>query len=386
MLAEGAKRVVFEVPEDFPAEQAACLATGLHMGLYGFLRYKTGKQPDPPTLTLVHPEARWRTAAKRGLPVAAGVALARDLVNTPAEDMGPSELEAEARKVGEQAGLKVRVLDAKRCERMGMGALTAVGRASDDPPRIVVLEHRGAPRSKDWLALGGKGICFDTGGLDLKPASGMLLMKKDMGGAATVLGTALALGLGKVKANVRIYLAIAENAVAGNAFRPGDVLRAMNGTTIEIGNTDAEGRLVLADAVCLAVKEGATRIVDAATLTGAAMIALGRIYVPMMGNDDDLVAALETASEATGERVWRLPADDEYREHIRSNIADIKNVGRGREAGVIAAGLFIEHFAGDVPWAHLDISPASGADSPHDLGPEGATGVMVATLAELARK
>lgn len=372
------------VPAGYEPATASPVVRGIGLGLYRFDRYKTSPQPALPKVAFVSPTAGWTRAARAALPLVEGALLTRDLINTPAEHMGPSELEQAAREVARQTGMKIRVLGAGRCERMGMGALTAVGRASTRPPRLIVLEHQGAPRSKGFFAFAGKGIVFDTGGLDLKPPSGMLLMKKDMGGAATLLGAALALGQRGVRKNLRFYLAVAENSVAGNAIRPGDVVTALDGTTIEIGNTDAEGRLVLADAIALAVKEGARRVLDIATLTGAAMIALGRVRVPMMSNDDAYAEALAEAADAVGEKVWRLPGDPEFREHIKSKIAEIKNVGKGREAGVIAAGLFLEHFAKDLPWAHLDISPASWADSAHDLGPEGATGAMVPTLVQLA--
>ncbi|UCF69344.1 MAG: leucyl aminopeptidase family protein [Acidobacteriota bacterium] len=377
-------RAALELPRSLAPHTADAIVVGLSSGLYGFDRYKTGPRVAPPVVQIVPPNAAWGRAARSGLALAEAVTLARDLVNTPAEDLGPEELEKEARRVARDGGLKIRVLDRQRCARMGMGALLAVGRASTRAPRLIVLEHRGAPRSRECLALVGKGIVFDTGGLNLKSAAGMLLMKKDMGGAAIVLAAAQAVAAQKLKRNVRFYLAVAENAVAGNALRPGDVIRALNGTTIEIGNTDAEGRLVLADAVSLAVREKATRIVDAATLTGAALIALGRLRVPLMGSDERLLADIERAAEQTGERVWRLPADAEYAEALKGKVADLKNIGKGGEAGVITGGLFIGHFAGKVPWAHLDISPASWADGGHDLGPEGATGVMVTTLARLA--
>jgi leucyl aminopeptidase len=384
LLAENAASAAVTLPTKLAADTAASIVLGLGRALYRFDRYQTKPPPPMPSVTIAAPNAGWAQAARQALAVVEGVVLTRDLINTPAEDMGPDQFEEAARRVGKQTGLRVRVLNASRCAQMGMGALTAVGRASTRPPRLISLEYRGAPRSKDVLALAGKGICFDTGGLDLKPADGMLLMKKDMGGAAAVLGTALAVGRIKPKRNVRFYLAVAENSVSGNAIRPGDVLTALDGTTIEIGNTDAEGRLVLADAVSLARREGATRIVDAATLTGAALIAFGRIRVPMLANDDEIGAAVESAAEAVGEKVWAMPTDPEYHDQIKSKIADLKNVGKGREAGVIAAGLFIGHFAGDVPWAHLDISPAAWAESAHDLGPEGATGVMVPTLTRVA--
>lgn len=385
LLREQVAVAAVQLDESFTPASAQAVILGLGQALYSFDRYK--KTPAKmPKITIGSPSREWTRAAKRALLILDGVLLTRDLVNTPAEDMGPSELEAEARRVAITAGLKIRVLGAGRCAKMGMGALSAVGRASDDPPRMIVLEYRGAPRSKKILSFLGKGICFDTGGLDLKPPSGMLLMKKDMGGAATLLGAALALGQLSPKTNLRFYLAIAENNVSSNAFRPGDVVTALDGTTIEIGNTDAEGRLVLADAAALAVREGASRIIDAATLTGAAMIALGRVRVPILGNDDSLLTELEDAADACGEKLWRMPVDPEYRAHINSKIAEIKNVGKGREAGVIAAGLFIGHFVGETPWAHLDISPASWRDSASELGPAGATGRIVPTFVQLASK
>jgi leucyl aminopeptidase len=383
LLAERAGSAAVLVPDDAPDEAAEAVVLGLSRGLYRFDRYRTGAPPLP-DVTLAVPRRSFEKAGRRALDLARGIRLARDLVNTPAEEMGPDELEVEARRVARQGGLSVRVYDRARLRRMGAGALLAVGRASPRAPRMVVLEHRGAPRSDEWLALAGKGVTFDTGGLNLKPAEGMVLMKKDMAGAAAVLGAALAVGRQRPKRNVRFYLALAENAVAGNALRPGDVIRALDGTTIEIGNTDAEGRLVLADAVALAARDGASRILDVATLTGAALVALGRVRIPLVGNDEAWLAEVERAAALAGERVWRFPADAEYRDAIRSRIATLKNTGKGSEAGVLAGALFIGHFAGTVPWAHLDISPTSWADAEGDLGPEGATGVTVPTLARLA--
>ena len=383
LLAERVRSAAVVVPDDVPDAAAEAVLLGLSRGLYRFDRYRSDPPPLP-EVTLAVPRRSFEKAGRRALDLARGIRLARDLVNTPAEDMGPEELELEARRVARQGGLSLRVFDRARLRRMGAGALLAVGRASPRAPRLVVLEHRGAPRSDDWLALAGKGITFDTGGLNLKPAEGMALMKKDMAGAAAVLGAALAVGRQRPKRNVRFYLALAENAVAGNALRPGDVIRALDGTTIEIGNTDAEGRLVLADAVALATREGASRIVDVATLTGAALVALGRVRVPLVGNDEAWLAEVERAAALAGERVWRFPADPDYKDAIRSRIATLKNTGKGSEAGVVAGALFIGHFAGSTPWAHLDISPASWADAEGDLGPEGATGVMVPTLARLA--
>jgi len=383
LLAERVRTAVVRLPEEVADGAAAPIVLGLSRGLYRFDRYRSTRGRSC-RITVVSPRRSFEVAGRAALPVAEGIDLARNLVNTPAEEMGPDEVEAAARRVAAETGLAIRVVDRKQLERAGAGALLAVGRASPRAPRIVILEHRGGTRPDEWLAFAGKGITFDSGGLNLKSAEAMALMKKDMAGAATVLAAALAAGRNGARKNLRFYLALAENAVAGNALRPGDVVRALDGTTIEIGNTDAEGRLVLGDTVALAVRDGAARILDVATLTGAALVAMGRVRVPLMGNDADWIAEVERAADGTGERVWRFPTDPEYRDAIRSRIADIRNTGKRNEAGVIAGGLFIGHFAGRTPWAHLDISPASWAESDGDLGPSGATGVMVPTLSRLA--
>lgn len=383
LVAERTRSASIALPGELPDAAAAPIVLGLARGGYRFDRYRPTRVPSC-RIAIAAPRRSFELAGRNALPVAEGIELARDLVNTPAEEMGPDEVEAAARRVADAAGLAIRVLDRRQLERAGAGALLAAGRASPRAPRIVILEHRGAGPRGGWLAFAGKGVTFDTGGLNLKSTEGMALMKKDMAGAATVLGAALAAGRRRVPRNLRFYLALAENAVAGNALRPGDVVRALDGTTVEIGNTDAEGRLVLGDTVALAVREGAERVLDVATLTGAALVALGRVRVPLLGNDPEWLAEVERASDEAGERVWRFPTDPEYREAIRSRIAQIRNTGKRNEAGVIAGGLFIGHFAGRTPWAHLDISPASWAESDGDLGPSGATGVMVPTLARLA--
>jgi leucyl aminopeptidase len=262
---------------------------------------------------------------------------------------------------------------------MGLGCLLGTGQGSHRPPCLVELAIPGKGRP---LALCGKGVCFDTGGLDLKPEKAMALMRKDMAGAATVAAALAAAKARGCRRPVTAFLPLVENAIGPMAMRPGDVLTAGDGTTVEIGNTDAEGRLILADAIVRARAADAAAIVTVATLTGAALVALGRIHVPLMGTDDHLLAAIERAAAAAGERVWRLPMVDEHRQAMRGTVADLRNDGDG-EAGCITAGAFMAHFARDTPFAHLDISPASWIPKGHDLGPAGATGVMVATLVRL---
>jgi len=382
LLATKQDTVALLLPAAVTLAALEAIVLGLTQGMYAWDRYLPAKATRLRRLVLVHPgaDAAWQRPAQLALHAAACVAECRDQVNTPAEDCGPDHIEAAARAWARAAGLKLTLHDEAACRRLKLGALLAVGRASHRAPRLLVLDWPGTSsgRAKP-LALCGKGVCFDTGGLDLKTAKGMELMRKDMGGAATVLAAMRILAARRCPRPVRAYLPLVENAVGPDAMRPGDVLTAGDGTTIEVGNTDAEGRLILADAMVQARRDGAAGLVTVATLTGAALVALGRIHVPLMGTHDGLVGAIETAARATGEKVWRLPLDDEHRAKVRGIAATLTNDGDG-EAGCITAGAFLAHFAKGLPFAHLDISPMCWMTRPHDLGPVGATGVMVSTL------
>jgi len=374
--------VDLQLPPGLPEDGARALVLGCHQAAYRWDRYQSEAPPRPSRLRLIGLDERISLPRLQAL--ADATALSRDLTNTPAEDLGPAEFVSAARRAARGTGLRITVFDAAECRRRKLNCLLTVGRASTRPPRLLRISWPGRKADKrKTLALCGKGICFDTGGLNIKVGDGMLLMRKDMGGAATVLGAMLAIAAAGARRPVTAYIALADNAIAGNAFRPGDVLHAADGTSIEIGNTDAEGRLVLADAVALARREGAAEIVSVATLTGAALIALGRVRVPLMGNDENLLGNCESAAASAGEKVWRLPFDDEYRAMLAGSVAQLNN-SPGREASCITAGAFIAHFAGPLPFAHCDISPAIWQPSAHELGPPGATGILVATLARLA--
>ena len=380
LTAERATGASWWLPE--AADRTAC-AAGFAQGAYRFDRYRPQAQACLKQLRLIG----------GGLPRAAArladhLDLCRDLVNTPTEDMGPEQFVQQARTACRGTGLRLRVLEEAACRKAGMGCLTGVGRAAaaDRRPRLLCIDWPGTgAKTKKFLALCGKGVCFDTGGLQIKPGKSMELMRKDMGGAATVLAAMIGIASDRVARPVRAYLPLVENAIAGDAFRPGDVLTAMDGTTVEVGHTDAEGRLILADAICLARKEKAAAVVTVATLTGAALVALGRLHVPLMGTDEQLLPAIETAAADTGERVWRLPLEDDHRRMVRSTIATITN-SAGPEAACITAGAFLAHFAKQTPFAHCDISPASWIPGDHELGQAGATGVLVTSLIELARR
>jgi leucyl aminopeptidase len=358
---------------------------GLDQGAYAWDRYQARPASRLAELVLLAAQPGAHAALLQAAQVqATWVARCRDLVNLPAEELGPEEFVAMARPLARAAGVKLRLLDERACARLGMGCLLAVGRASPRRPRMLVLEWSARGRSAP-LALCGKGVCFDTGGLNLKNADGMSLMRKDMAGAASVLCALMAAAArGRPQRTVRAYLPLVENCIGSRAFRPGDVLRALDGTTVEIGNTDAEGRLILADAIALAKREGAGEIVSVATLTGAALTALGRVHVPLMATDDALAGRILAAAQVSGEKLWRLPLDHEHKAMIRGQVAQLNNAPGGGEAGCITAGAFVAHFAGDTPFAHLDISPASWMTKPWELGPAGATGTIVTTLTGLA--
>jgi leucyl aminopeptidase len=313
------------------------------------------------------------------------VNLARRLVNEPPQAMYPESFVAQARESCEPLGLEVEVWDEQRLEHERCGALLAVARGSDRAPRLLIVSHRGDLPDRPTLGLVGKGVTFDSGGLSLKPSDAMKAMKSDMAGAATVLAAVRAIAELKLPINVCGLMGLVENMVGPASYKLGDVLTARNGRTIEVHNTDAEGRLVLADVLSVAVDRGATRIVDLATLTGACMVALGTDVAGLMTNDAHWCQTVARAARQCGEAAWELPMFDEYREQIRSDVADIKNTGEGRWAGAITAGKFLQEFVADVPWTHIDIAGPSFLEKPKPWIDAGGSGTMVRTLVELAR-
>jgi leucyl aminopeptidase len=383
----GARNVAIEVLGDrLPARQRAqALVEGAILGTYAFDRYKREK-PEKlvETLRVSEPDGRQRReateGARRGQVFAEATWFARDLVNAPANDVHPTHLAQVAAEVAKAGQLTLEVLDGAECKKLGMGLFLGVASGSEQPPKFIHLAWTPSGRSRKRVAIIGKGITFDSGGLDLKTPEGMLRMKDDMSGAAAVLGIMRALPALKPAVEVHGLIAATENMPGGAAIRPGDVLRAMNGTTVEIGNTDAEGRLTLADAICYAIQKlDAHEIVDMATLTGACVIALGPLCSGLFANNDGLANRLLAAADSAGERVWRLPLIEEYRENLKSDVADMNNVGP-RGGGAITAGLFLKEFAGDRPWAHLDIAGPVFIEKDTPLSPKGGTGCAVRTI------
>jgi leucyl aminopeptidase len=389
--AGGAKRVATTIPQagkGDAAELAAAFAEGVLLGSYRFDRYKASDNGDraKPSLKdvsiLTSKEWNPKGSSKsldRAKVVADATSLARDLTNTPALDQSPQSLADEARRIAKGNSLTVKVLDEKQLEAGGFGGLVGVGRGSRKPPRLVEISYKPAG-AKKHVALVGKGITFDSGGLDIK-TQGMDWMKTDMAGAAVVLATMQAIAVLKPKVAVTGIICTAENMPGGNALHPGDVIRIRGGKTVEVGNTDAEGRLVMSDGIVYAKERKADVVVDVATLTGACMVALGAKAFGVFSNNDRLAKDLTTAAERAGEMAWHLPLYKEYRKDIDSDIADLKNIG-GRYGGAITAALFLAEFAGDTQWAHLDIAGPARAESEDYEIPKGSTGVGVRTLVD----
>jgi leucyl aminopeptidase len=368
------------------AAAAQALAEGMVLGAHRFTAYKSSSTPCAvESVTVVtRTGASVQKGLDRGARIAESVALARDLVNRPARDMTPRHLEAVARQVAEANGLTINVMDEVAIANEGLGGLAGVAAGSDEPPRLIELVYDPpGSAAKATVVIVGKGITFDSGGLSLKTGEGMMTMKCDMGGAAAVIAAMAAMPAVAPKARVIGLAACTENLPSGKAIKPGDVLKIRNGKTVEVLNTDAEGRLVLADALSLACEAKPDAIIDLATLTGACIVALGKDIAGLMGNDDDLIAAVEAAAERAGEPVWHLPLPKSYRKHIDSEVADIKNIGMAGAAGTLSAGLFLQEFVDDIPWVHLDIAgPAFRADEDGYL-PKGGTGFGVRTILEL---
>ncbi len=385
--------VLFEFPEGAAsAEAAADFAFGMRLRAYRFDRYKTKKKdgegkdgtaPANITIALADPAAARKQWSAR-LAVADGVALARDLVNEPPNVLFPAEFARRAVAL-KKLGVVVDVLDVKRMKKLGMGALLGVGQGSAHEPRLVVMRWDGGKRGDKPVAIVGKGVCFDTGGISIKPAGGMEDMKGDMAGAACVVGLMHALAARKARANVVGVIGLVENMPDGAAQRPGDIVKSMSGQTIEIINTDAEGRLVLADALWYTKERFKPKfMIDLATLTGAILISLGQEYGGLFANDDKLAKHLIEAGNETGERVWRLPLGPEYDKLIDSKFADMKNTG-GRHAGSITAAQFLQRFVDKTPWAHLDIAGTGMSAAASDINTSWGPGWGVRLLDRLVR-
>ena len=367
------------------AEAVADFLHGMALRCYRFDRYRTTqKESDLPTLTkvtLVADDSKAGQAKFAALQaVAEGVRLTRDLVSEPANTLYPEEF---ARRAGELArlGVDVEILGEEKMKTLGMGALLGVGQGSDRESQLVVMRWQGGADDAPWLAVVGKGVTFDTGGISLKPGAGMEDMKFDMAGAGCVTGLMHTLASRKARANVVGVIGCVENMPSSNAQRPGDVVTTMSGQTIEVINTDAEGRLVLADALYYTVtKFKPKQVIDLATLTGAIIIALGNYQAGLFSNDDELSAALIKSGAETGEELWRMPLGERYDKDINSDIADMKNVGKAREAGSTAGAVLLQRFVEKTPWAHLDIAGTAWSRSDEPLAPKGATGYGVRLL------
>jgi leucyl aminopeptidase len=389
------KRVTFLVREnDRSAASAQAVVEGLILANFDSDKYKTDKKPGT---EITHASlAGWEESARadadqglaRGRVIAESQNFARELGNEPSNLLTPRMLADRAAAMAREAGLAVDVLDENKIAELKMGALLSVAQGSVEPPRMIVITY--TPQKLDpkapVLGLVGKAITFDTGGISIKPANDMEKMKYDMCGGAAMIGVMRALATLKPSCKVIAVIPSSENMPGGRAQKPGDVRIAMSGKSIEVINTDAEGRLVLADGVTYAKKLGCTHLVDAATLTGAVVVALGNINVGVFGSDEAFTSQLLLSSKAAGEKMWPLPIDDDYRDNIKSGIADIQNVGSGKGGGAIAGAMFIKEFTGDTPWIHLDIAGLAWQDDVKPWNAKGATGVAVRTLVDLAMK
>lgn len=386
--------VAFALPAQAKGNETACasfLIEGAAAGAFDTSIYQKDpeKRSGAENVTLIAggcSEAELRKGLERGEILGQAVNFARRLAITPANDMTPTALAREAEKAGKESGLDVEVFDEPKCRELGMGSFLSVAQGSAQPPKFIIMTYKGDPGSKDLLALVGKGITFDTGGISIKPAERMEEMKYDMSGGAGVIAAMSAIGKLKPKLNVVGIVPATENMPGGKATKPGDIFSAMNGKTIEVINTDAEGRLILADALCYANKLGATKIVDCATLTGACVIALGHAASAAVTNNEDFVQQFLSAAKPSGERYWHMPLYDDYSGQMKSDIADLKNTG-GRPAGTLTAAAFLKAFVEDkTPWIHLDIAGTAYLDGESAWQAKGPTGTPVRAFVSLVEQ
>jgi leucyl aminopeptidase len=389
LKSRGLRSFAFVLPPGIPAEEAVrAVVEGAHVGNFDPDYYSSDRKDqkiDALTIVASGDQAALEKAAAEAQIVGESQNFTRDLVNEPSNRMTPTILADRAKKMSAEVGLKCEVYGADKIKEMKMGAFWSVAQGSDEPPALIVMtyEPAGAP-AKPVLGLVGKGITFDTGGISIKPADGMEKMKYDMAGGATMIGAMRAIALLKPKVKVIGIVCATENMPSGHAQKPGDVQIAMSGKAIEIINTDAEGRLVLADGLYYARQLGCTHLVDAATLTGAVVVALGYANAGIFANDDDMYNRFHTANAKAGEKMWRLPLDDEYREQIRSSIADIVNSG-GRWGGAVTAAMFLKEFAEDTPWIHLDIAGTAWMEEQKPWIAKGPSGIALRSLVEFVK-
>jgi leucyl aminopeptidase len=389
LKSRGIRSFAFVAPAGIPAAEAVrAIVEGAHVGNFDPDYYRSDRkdqQIDALTVIASGDQGALEKAANEAQIIGESQNFTRDLVNEPSNRMTPTILGERAKKMSDEVGLKCEVYGADKIKELKMGAFWSVAQGSDEPPALIVMRYEpaGAP-AKPVLGLVGKGITFDTGGISIKPADGMEKMKYDMAGGATMIGAMRAIALLKPNLKVIGIVCATENMPSGKAQKPGDVQIAMSGKSIEIINTDAEGRLVLADGLFYARQLGCTHLVDAATLTGAVVVALGYNNAGIFANDDDMYERFHAANAVAGEKMWRLPLDDEYKEHIRSSIADIVNSG-GRWGGAVTAAMFLKEFAEDTPWIHLDIAGTAWTEDQKPWIAKGPSGIALRSLVEFVK-
>jgi leucyl aminopeptidase len=388
LKSKSVKNIALALENGWATEEYVCAAVeGAILGNFEPDRYKTGndkKAVDSFTVVTSSGGAEFQKAAERGRIIAEAQNFTRGLVNEPANRLTPAKVAEAARQMASENHLECEVLDQAQMEKLGMGALLGVAQGSAEPPALVVIRYRPEkPQGSAHLGLVGKGVTFDTGGISIKPAEGMEKMKYDMAGGASMIGAMQALAQLKPLIPVTAFIPCVENMPGSRAQRPGDIVTAMSGKTIEVINTDAEGRLILADALTYARKQGCTHLVDAATLTGAIVVALGHLNVGLFANDDALRDRVLAAARSEGERMWPMPLEDDYKDYLKSPFADLPNVG-GRWGGAITAAMFLKEFAEETPWVHLDIAGTAWLDDGKPFLAKGPSGVPVRTLVRLA--
>jgi leucyl aminopeptidase len=389
LKARGIRTFAFVAPNNIAGEDAVkAIVEGAFVGNFDSDTYKSDRKDqtiDALTVVVHGDQARVQQAMNEASIIGESQNFTRELVNEPSNRMTPTMLADQARKMADEVGLKCEIFGADKIQSLKMGAFWGVAQGSDEPPALIVLRYEppNAPATP-VLGLVGKGITFDTGGISIKPADGMEKMKYDMAGGAAMLGAMRAIALLKPKVKVTMIVCATENMPSGKAQKPGDVQIAMSGKSIEIINTDAEGRLVLADGLFYARQLGCTHLIDAATLTGAVVVALGYVNAGIFANDEKMYQRFHQALEKAGEKMWRMPLDEEYKESIRSNIADIVNSG-GRWGGAVTAAMFLKEFAEDTPWLHLDIAGTAWTEEAKPWIAKGPSGIAVRSLVEFVR-